>query len=164
MTQMKIDITPEMMRPFAEEAARNLGYVDLGKLDDFNGWLVALWQSSPESGAFYGTPRPLHVLTAKGLTNPNKNLDASFYRAKNAFQRYRQKMRDMSVLFDKNGRRISMFPGIEFCAAPQDACSAAQAQNNKLVDLPPDLPMHGCDREVCACGWRLLSSWEMKRR
>lgn len=157
----RIEITREMMQSHAEEAARHLGYIDMAKIDDFVAWLVALWGSDPRSASFYGTPRPHHVLTPKGMESPNQHVDASFWRATNGLRRQMQRERDLRVMYRSDGSRSPMFAAIMFMAKPQDPCAASAAIHRTIHAEHVALPLPDCDREVCGCQWRLITRREL---
>lgn len=162
MTTMKLEITADMARPHIEEAIARLGYVDAAKIDIFLAWFIKLWGRSPRSAAFYGTPRPIETLTEKGLKDPETAIDNTFWRAMNGLRSAMHKERDLRAMAVRGNGRGSMWGGLKFIPAPAGACDAANQIPTYLREHPA-LPLPTCDKEVCGCQWRMITTREWEK-
>ena len=174
----------DFVRPYAERAIAELGYINPDKLDLFVATVIRLWNTNPRDyywrrevetltagelaafglGKWARTPRAIiEALSVKGLADPERTFETSFWHVLHAARGDMQKRRELAVMYRRDGSRSPLWAGVQFRAAPQNPCAAAVALHDALLQEPPDLPLAGCDREVCACHWMLATTrWAKK--
>ena len=172
------------VRPYAERAIADLGYINPDRLDLFVATVIRLWNTNPrdyywrrevetltaEELAAFGlakwarTPRAIiETLSVKGLTDPERTFETSFWHVLNAARGDMQKRRDLAVMYRRDGSRSPLWAGVKFMAAPQRPCAPAIALDGELLRDHPVLPLAECDREVCSCQWRLVTTAEARK-
>ena len=146
------------LKPFILEAVDRLGYFE----PSIAPWMTAKMLAAEARGA--DLARVIdddwhRHLTTKGLENPQHAVTTTYLRARAAARDHAYRARTMPLLI----REPPIFPAIVFCAAPKCPCAAAIILDRTMHRLPPDLPLPGCDNEVCGCSWRTVSKLEIER-
>ena len=146
------------LKPFVLEAVARLGYFEPSIVE----WMIAEMLAAEARGTDLSRVMDddwRRHLTAKGLENPEHAVTTTYRRARARARDHAYRVRTMPLLT----REPPIFPAIIFHAAPQSPCAAAVALDRSVHRLPPELPLPGCDREVCGCSWRSVSKWELDR-
>jgi len=149
----------DFVRPYAKRAIDQLGYLDPECLDVFIEILIENWNRGPKNGHYH----LMNWMTEKAACRQKAAYEVSFWHVLNAARRDLKKKRELGVIYRRDGSRSPLWAGFRFSAAPQKPCAPAVALNGALLEDHPDLPLQGCDREVCSCWWSMITARELKK-
>lgn len=168
------------LSPFVDEAISALGYIQpvaapwlvrqivrYGVHDNGRSIRKAGSLLSPEERIERGVPgteepfthEAWNALTELGRLDPVRRFDRTCLRSFNAARSALTRQGDLRALAHAN----SVFAGARFIMAMRTPCWAARDLHGQILPEPPVLPLTSCDRDICACSWRLLSKREVSR-
>jgi hypothetical protein len=146
------------LEPYVAEAVGALGYFK----PDAIVWFVQSMRKAEKRGTDLDRvmdDRWREYLSEAGNADPLHAVTTTYRRARARARDEAQRQRTLPLL----KREPPIFPAVIFHKAPQDPCVPASDIDRSVHRLPPELPLPGCDREICGCSWRTVSKWELDR-
>jgi hypothetical protein len=135
---------PAELGHFVAEAVLALGYFREDAIEELTAIYAAKWPEGTSS-TMLGRDA-MHLLSEKGLAEPAgmkaTTLRISFNVRRLEFEERREQWVEMS-------------PTLQFWCHEPHACAPALKRSGRIQfwSSRPRLPLRGCDKEWCACGW-----------
>lgn len=141
---------PDYLREYVEEAVATLGYFRPDSVDELTTILAELWPTGTNGKMLQKAPHQ-HLLSDKGrAADPGL---ASLHTGQRILGNM-QRRRDLEA----EPQWATFIDRVQFWCLPKVACSAACQMLGEIVPREgrASIPLPGCDREWCTCGWDQL--------
>lgn len=137
---------PDCIGELVQEAVEALGYFEKDHIGQLTALFASAWPNGA-SGQMLLRQDYENLLSDRGRSSP---VDAAFNTAMRVVGNA-QRQRDIA----NEPQWGSYVDEVEFFCVPKNACSAALEMNGQKRQRTsrPSIPLAGCDREWCTCGW-----------